>query len=150
MNCSRMNQVCWLSLHLCLVFGHTGMTIQEAEQAEAERSVASPADIRTRGYLIWICCPHVTFMSQDKWVCPSFTDGNIRNLLPTQSPIGPSNFVKVSVFLASFLTLYLKYTENKKKKKIRGEDLKGTLHRERLRHFWHTLSRRAFPFGGVK
>lgn len=117
-----MNRVCWLSLYLCLLFRHVGMTIQEAEQAKAEFSVASPADIQTRGYLIWICCPHVTFMSQDKCVCLSFTDGNIRNLLPTQSQIGPSNFVKVSVFLALFLTLYLKYTENKKKDTGRGSE----------------------------
>lgn len=41
----------------------------------SEFFVASPADIQTRGYLIWIWCPHVTFTSQDGCVCLSFTDG---------------------------------------------------------------------------
>lgn len=41
--------------------------------------VAFPADIQTRGYLIRIWCPHVTFTSQDGCVCLSFTDGPQEN-----------------------------------------------------------------------
>lgn len=86
---------------LLRLLGPTGVISQKVERMEPSFLVAAPADIQTRGYLIWIYCPHVTFM---RWICllESFTD-RPQGYQKLHSCIQPSHTLLSLCFVSFFL-----------------------------------------------